>query len=175
MWGTASTFGQHPYHILSTLARFPSIFNSLLGLFALVIGYYYYNNSSSPKMASSTWRPVVAVAGGTGKVGSQVITALLSPQFSSSFKEVRLLTSNTSSEKAQALAAKGAKMIGVNYSDEKSILSGIHGADVLVNALGGSVKGFPAKNALMQSAIKDGGIKVYFPSEFGIGSVLWWK
>lgn len=124
-------------------------------------------------MASSAWRPVVAVAGGTGKVGSQVITALLSPQFSSSFKEVRLLTSNTSSEKAQGLAAKGAKMIGVNYSDEKSILSGIHGADVLVNALGGSVKGFPAKNALMQAAIKDGGIKVYFPSEFGIGSVLW--
>lgn len=142
--------------------------STLLGLFALVIAYNYYNSSKSTEM-TSTWRPVVAVAGGTGKVGSYITTALLSPQFSSSFKEVRLLTANTSSEKARALAAKGAKTIGINYSDEKSILSAIHGADVLVNALGGSVNGFPAKNALMHAAIKDGGIKVYFPSEFGIG------
>ena len=62
--------------------------------------------------------------------------------------------------------------MGVNYSDEKSILSAIHGVDVLINSLGGSVKGFPAKNALMEAAVKDGGIKVYLPSEFGIGLYL---
>lgn len=122
---------------------------------------------------ASAWRPIVAVAGGTGTVGAPITTALLSRPFSSSFKEVRLLTANPSSEAAIKLAAKGARTIEVNYSDEKSILSAIHGADVLVNALGGSVGGFPAKNALMHAALKDGGIKVYIPSEFGIGLGLY--
>lgn len=120
----------------------------------------------------SAVRPIIAVAGGTGQLGSHIVTALLSSQFSSSFKEVRLLTSNTSSEKAQSLASKGAKTIAVNYSDEKSILSAIHGADVVINSLGGSVKGFPAKKAVMLASIKDGGVKVYFPSEYGIGVSL---
>jgi len=119
-------------------------------------------------MASSTIRPIVAIAGGTGSLGSHITTALLSPQFRSSFKEVRLLTQNTASEKAQSFAAKGAKTFGVNYTDEQTVLSAIHGADVLINALGGSVAGFPAKNALLAAALKDGGIKVYIPSEFGI-------
>lgn len=121
-------------------------------------------------MSSSTVRPVVAIAGGTGKLGSHITTALLSLQFNPSFKEVRLLTANASSEIAKSFEAKGAKTVGVNYSDEQSILSAIHGADVLINSLGGSVKGFPAKNALMEAALKDGGIKLYIPSEFGIGS-----
>jgi uncharacterized protein YbjT (DUF2867 family) len=119
---------------------------------------------------SSAVRPIVAVAGGTGQLGSHITAALLSPQFVSSFKEVRLLTSNTSTEKAQSFASKGAKAIAVNYSDEQNILSAIHGADVVINALGGSVKGFPAKKALMLAAVKDGGVKVYFPSEYGIGT-----
>ena len=118
---------------------------------------------------SSAVKPVVAVAGGTGKLGSHITAALLSSQFRPSFKEVGLLTSNTSSEAAQKFASQGAKTVGVNYSDEKSILSAIHGVDVLINSLGGSVKGFPAKNALMEAAVKDGGIKVYLPSEYGIG------
>jgi uncharacterized protein YbjT (DUF2867 family) len=121
-------------------------------------------------MSSSAVRPIVAIAGGTGKLGQHITTALLSPQFNPSFKEIRLLTANTSSEVAKSFAAKGAKTIGVNYSDEQSILSAIHGADVLINSLGGSVAGFPAKNALMEAAIKDGGIKLYLPSEYGIGS-----
>lgn len=91
---------------------------------------------------------------------------------SSFFKEVRLLTSNPSSEVAQFFASKGATTIRVDYSDEQSILSAIHGTDVVINALGGSVKGLPAKNALMQTAIKDGGVKLYFPSEYGIGMSL---
>ena len=118
---------------------------------------------------SAAVRPVVAIAGGTGQLGSHITNALLSPEFNPSFKEIRLLTSNVSSEKAQSFASKGAKTIGVNYSDEQGILSAIHGADVLINSLGGSVKGFPAKNALMMAAVKDGGVKLYFPSEFGIG------
>lgn len=122
-------------------------------------------------MASNAIRPIVAIAGGTGKVGSQITAALLSPQFSSSFKEVRLLTSNPSSDAAKGFASKGAKTIGVNYTDEQSLLSAIHGADVVINSLGGSIKGFPAKNALMRAAVKDGGVKVYFPSELGIGII----
>jgi uncharacterized protein YbjT (DUF2867 family) len=122
-------------------------------------------------MTSTAIRPIIAIAGGTGKLGSHITAALLSPQFSSSFKEVRLLTSNPSSDVAKSFSSKGAKTIGVNYTDEQSILSAIHGADVLINSLGGSVKGFPAKNAVMRAAVKDGGIKVYFPSEYGIGNI----
>jgi uncharacterized protein YbjT (DUF2867 family) len=121
---------------------------------------------------SSAIKPVVAVAGGTGQLGKHITAALLNSQFRPSFKEIRLLTSNTSSEAAQKFASQGAKTVGVIYSDEKSILSAIHGVDVLINSLGGSVKGFPAKNALMQAAVKDGGIKVYLPSEYGIGLYL---
>ncbi len=105
-------------------------------------------------MSSPTIRPVVAIAGGTGELGRHITTAFLSKQFSSSFEEVRLLTSNTSSEAAQSFASKGAKTIRVNYSYEQSILSAIDGADVLITSLGGSVKGFRAKNVLMQAAIK---------------------
>jgi uncharacterized protein YbjT (DUF2867 family) len=121
-------------------------------------------------MSPSAVRPIVAIAGGTGNLGKHITAALLSPQFNPSFKEIRLLTANTSSEVAKSFAAQGVKTIGVNYSDEQSILSAIHGADVLINSLGGSVAGFPAKNALMEAAIKDGGIKLYLPSEYGIGS-----
>jgi uncharacterized protein YbjT (DUF2867 family) len=141
--------------------------NILACLAAFTLGYYFY---SATTMSSSAIRPIVAIAGGTGTLGSHITTALLSPQFSSSFKEVRLLTSNASSEKAKLFASQGAKTISVNYSDENSILSAIHGADVVINSLGGSVKGFPAKKTLMLAAIKDGGVKLYFPSEFGIGT-----
>jgi NmrA-like family len=163
------TDGHGPRSSFSTaLAPQLSIVNIFFCAVAAVGAYYFYIS----REMSSAIRPVVAIAGGTGQLGSHIMNALLSPQFSPSFKEIRLLTSNVSSEKAQLFASKGAKTIGVNYSDEQSILTAIQGADVLINSLGGSVKGFPAKNALMLAAIKDGGIKLYFPSEFGIGMIL---
>jgi len=123
-------------------------------------------------MSSTKVLPIVAIAGGTGKLGTHITAALLSPQLASSFKEVRLLTSNPASEAAQQFASKGAKTVSVNWTDEATLLKAIKGADVVINSLGGSVSGFPGKNALMRAAIKDGGVKVYFPSEYGIGMRL---
>jgi nucleoside-diphosphate-sugar epimerase len=145
------------------LARLVSFLVSTL---AILIGYYYYTMSSTKVL------PIVAIAGGTGKLGTHITAALLSPQLASSFKEVRLLTSNPASEAAQQFASKGAKSVSVNWTDEATLLKAIKGADVVINSLGGSVSGFPGKNALMRAAIKDGGVKVYFPSEYGIGMGL---
>jgi uncharacterized protein YbjT (DUF2867 family) len=99
-------------------------------------------------MSSSTIRPIVAIAGGTGQLGRLITNALLSEQFSSFFKEVRLLSSNTSSEAAHLLASRGAKIIEVNYSDEQSILSAIYGADVLINSLGGICERISSKECV---------------------------
>ena len=86
---------------------------------------------------------VVAIAGDRyTKTSKFYHPTLLSLQFNSSFKDARPLTSNTSSKTAKSFAAKEATMLGVNCSDEQSILSPSHRAHVLNNPLGGSVKGF---------------------------------
>jgi saccharopine dehydrogenase-like NADP-dependent oxidoreductase len=118
------------------VARYLSPVNTLVCIIVTLIAYYYYHAN---KMVTSiqNLRTIVAVAGGTGQLGTHIIQALLSTQLSPKFQEVRLLTANTSSEKATALASKGAKPIAVDYSDEKTLLNAIKRADVVINALGG--------------------------------------
>lgn len=79
------------------------------------------------------------------------------------FDRVVILTRNPTSDSARALEALGAELLLLKAPIQAGALKGI---DVLVNATGSHV---PANesDALFKEAAASG-VKVYFPSEFGM-------
>lgn len=96
--------------------------------------------------------------------GGYLSRALLSPQFyPSQIGKVVGYTRNPSSEQAQALKATGVEVRASSADPEA-----YKGLDVFINAA--SIRS-PEDWAVMDSHVKaaiDGGIKVFFPSEFGM-------
>jgi len=115
-------------------------------------------------------KPVVAIAGGTGDLGQTVARVFLDEAFRPSFSRVLVLTRNTTSPSARALAGLGAELHQTTWSsddeeDAKKLRETLRGVDVVVNVLGGST-GAQEMNALLEAAV-DAGVRVYFPSEYG--------
>lgn len=104
----------------------------------------------------------VVVAGGTGTLGKLISKTLLSSVYRpNQINRVVILSRDDSSPVAQELKALGAEIhTGPVQAD---ILKGI---DVVINAWGFMVPG-DIKNALVKATV-DAGVKVYFPSEFGV-------
>ncbi|PIL30680.1 hypothetical protein GSI_07384 [Ganoderma sinense ZZ0214-1] len=106
--------------------------------------------------------PSVTIIGGTGLVGQHISNAFVT-DFRSSFSRVRVLSRDPASEKSQELASKGAEL--VKLSDDNVFDEAFAGADVIVNALPGSVSE-ATQQAILQAAARSSA-KVYFLGEFG--------
>lgn len=65
-----------------------------------------------------------------------------------------------------ALIAKGAKRVVVDYSSPSSLSSALSGTDVVVSTLGGTPDAFSSQSALAKAA-KEAGVQIFVPSEFG--------
>ncbi|KAG8946289.1 hypothetical protein FRC04_011919 [Tulasnella sp. 424] len=104
----------------------------------------------------------VVVAGGTGDLGKHISKNLLSTVYRpNQVNRVVVLSRDDSSPIAQELKALGAEIhTGPVTTDT------LKGIDVVINAWGFTVPG-DIKNALVKTAV-EAGVKVYFPSEFGV-------
>ncbi|EMD41175.1 hypothetical protein CERSUDRAFT_121713 [Gelatoporia subvermispora B] len=108
---------------------------------------------------------VLAIAGGTGRLGKTITEVFLTtnrPFFSS----VRVLARDPSSKAAEELALKGAIVHRVDMEDiQGSLSAALQGADVVVNALATSASEL---NDVLVDVALESGARVYFPSEFGV-------
>ncbi|RAK98287.1 isoflavone reductase family protein [Aspergillus ibericus CBS 121593] len=114
-------------------------------------------------MASTTTRPVVAIAGATGHLGKHVASAFLSSHFSSRFSEIVLL-SRQGAQPDVAGPATDIKLTVRQY-DEDNLVDALKGVHILVNTVGASGHAF--KERLLR-ALPQTQVEVYFPSEFGV-------
>ncbi|KAG8914161.1 hypothetical protein FRC01_004197 [Tulasnella sp. 417] len=104
----------------------------------------------------------VAIAGGTGNLGVPVTRAFLSSAFHpSQVNRVVVLTRDASSAKAQELQSLGAEIYG-GPVDAKAL----QGIDVVVNTYSQYLP--PEVSDDLAKAAAEAGVKVYFPSEYGM-------
>jgi len=106
----------------------------------------------------------VAIAGSTGNIGPYVAKAFLSPIHPISVNRVLILTRDPSSPKAKELEGLGGQIVKLEGDAPK--VEQLKGVDVLINCLSHSVP-LETKDSYVQAAA-EAGVKVYFPSEFGI-------
>ena len=83
-----------------------------------------------------------------------------------------VFTRNTSSPVAKDLAERGAELVKSilaegDADDTGTMKTALKGVDVLVNALASREEAAPGMDILAKTAI-DAGVRVYFPSEFGV-------
>ncbi|KAG9004674.1 hypothetical protein FRB94_002516 [Tulasnella sp. JGI-2019a] len=121
---------------------------------------------AQPATAVQDGRLTVAIAGGTGNIGTHVVKAFLNPSIHlNTFPRVLVLTRNSNSHAAKELEKLGAELVQTDGLLEAEALRS-KSVDVLVSCLGQNVA-IEEKGALYKAAI-DGGVKVYFPTEYGI-------
>ncbi|PYI01377.1 isoflavone reductase family protein [Aspergillus sclerotiicarbonarius CBS 121057] len=113
-------------------------------------------------MASTTTRPVVAIAGASGHLGKHVASAFLS-HFSNRFSEIVLL-SRQGAPPDVANPATNVKLTVRRY-DEDNLVDALKGVHILVNTVGASGHAFKEK---LLRALPQTQVEVYFPSEFGV-------
>ena len=94
------------------------------------------------------------------------MTKIFLTEYRASFPRVLALVRNPSADAAKALAAAGAELYQVDEANAGAAYEkALQGVDVLVNVQSGvPVAG---RNVLFDAAVKSG-VKVYFPSEFGL-------
>jgi len=106
----------------------------------------------------------VAVAGGTGNIGSHVTRAFLSSEYHpEQVGRVVLLTRDTSSAKAKEFEQLGAELVSVANGITIQQLKGV---DVLVSCL--SHIASREENDVYAKVAIEAGVKVYFPTEYGL-------
>ncbi|KAK6357909.1 hypothetical protein TWF730_007266 [Orbilia blumenaviensis] len=115
--------------------------------------------------------PVIAVAGGTGVLGKEIVRALLDPKFRSKYQDVILLTRKATSSDALDWTSKGATVREYSEDNDQTITDALVGVDVLVNVVASIDNGFKSKlAAAVTSPSSD--VKLYIPSEFGVEHYL---
>ncbi|TVY67177.1 Isoflavone reductase-like protein TP7 [Fusarium oxysporum f. sp. cubense] len=105
--------------------------------------------------------PTVAIAGATGNLGVKVTEGFLQQPFRDRFHDIIVLA-RSRSPKAENLVKHGASL---RLYAEENLQEALTGVDVLINTVGPS--GHHFKEALLRS-IPGSGVKLYFPSEFGV-------
>lgn len=106
---------------------------------------------------------VVALAGANGYVGKALTNALLDAGF-----QPRLLTRPSSLESAtlQEFKSRGASLHGISYDDQASIVQALTGVDALVSTVG--AEALVSAQVPLVKAAKSAGVKLFWPSEFGV-------
>ncbi|KAG8983576.1 hypothetical protein FRB94_007507 [Tulasnella sp. JGI-2019a] len=114
-------------------------------------------------MSAPTSQITIAIAGATGNLGALITKAFLNlhPE---SVGRVLILTRNLDGEKAKVLEGLGARLVKLDGPIQAGALKGV---DVLVNSLSGGNVPAETSDSLVKEAVASG-VKVYFPSEFGM-------
>ncbi|KLO14005.1 hypothetical protein SCHPADRAFT_967111 [Schizopora paradoxa] len=104
--------------------------------------------------------------------GKSVTEVFLSAAYRPQFSRVVVFTRNATSSAALGLAAQGAEIVKVTFDDEDpedavTLKRALVGVDVVVNAIVSTPVAAPGMKVLVK-AVVDAGVKVYFPSEFGV-------
>ncbi|EED77737.1 predicted protein [Postia placenta Mad-698-R] len=108
----------------------------------------------------------VAIVGATGDLGKYVTAVYLSDQYRTHFSKVIVVVRDPESPGARKLAEAGAELRRVDAANAlSSFTRAFSGVDVVVN----TVSNAPVRyhDALFDGALQSG-VKVYFPSEFGL-------
>ncbi|KAH7369170.1 isoflavone reductase family protein [Plectosphaerella cucumerina] len=105
--------------------------------------------------------PSVAVAGGTGNLGSKIVTQLLASSSLPRFRDLIVLA-RAESDKTRGFQSQGAT---VRVYSEDNLTKALDGVDVLINTVGPSGHHFKEK---LLRALPQTSVKLYFPSEFGV-------
>lgn len=113
-------------------------------------------------MTATSMQKTVAVAGGTGGLGSMISEELLK---SKAFKVI-ILTRDAS--KCSSSKLKGAEFRTVDYSNEQSIKEQLKGVQVLVSALATGAVG--DEQIRLAKGAKSAGVSLFLPSEFGLNT-----
>ncbi|TFK86092.1 NAD-P-binding protein [Polyporus arcularius HHB13444] len=109
----------------------------------------------------------VAIVGGTGRLGKQIVDILVS-EYRTQFPIVRVLTRDPTSDTARNLQAKGAELHMFDEANvDGSLATALSGVDVVVNALPSATTPLSVKKQVQTTAITSGA-RVYFLSEFGV-------
>ncbi|EPS44357.1 hypothetical protein H072_1658 [Dactylellina haptotyla CBS 200.50] len=115
--------------------------------------------------------PTIAVAGGTGALGKELVGALLDPRFRCKYADVIILTRNANTPEISKWKDQGASAREYSADDEKGIFDALAGVDALINVVASRDGGFKSKLAAAVSS-PSSTIKVYIPSEFGVDHYL---
>jgi hypothetical protein len=114
-------------------------------------------------------RPVIAIVGSFGYVGSFLTPAFLDALISGRVKEVRILASSKAlveGEKGVALKDVGATVVVVNFGRKETLVAALKGVDVVICAMGTGPGSVEARRLLLEAMVMTG-VDVYFPSEWG--------
>ncbi|KZS90940.1 NAD(P)-binding protein [Sistotremastrum niveocremeum HHB9708] len=108
----------------------------------------------------------IAIAGATGILGGLIARAVLQPPYDQIFRQVRILTRDVSSPKAQALKALGGavELTEFNPVDELSVNNALGGVDIFISSLGRTTD--EVHKIILGGLVKNK-VKVYIPSEYG--------
>ncbi|KAH9890550.1 NAD-P-binding protein [Cubamyces lactineus] len=112
-------------------------------------------------------KPVVAILGGTGLLGQHMSNIFLK-EFKHTFAEVRVLSRDPASAKAQDLAKAGAVLYKFDEANLSSALGeAFAGVDVIVDTLSTGFIPEEISNAVIEAAARSP-VKVYILSEWGL-------
>ncbi|ETI22626.1 hypothetical protein G647_06702 [Cladophialophora carrionii CBS 160.54] len=114
-------------------------------------------------------KPVIAVAGATGDLGTRLTNTFLSPELRDRLSGfVSLARRHTPSTERWTTLGAEIRIIE-NECDENDLIMALDGVDVLVNAI--SSAGTSLRDKLA-NALPKTSVKLYFPSEFGVDHTL---
>ncbi|KAF9811087.1 hypothetical protein IEO21_06664 [Rhodonia placenta] len=114
---------------------------------------------------SSHAQPIVAIVGATGNLGTDISEAFLK-HYRPHFSQVIAVVRDPTSANARKLADAGAELRQIDTTNVVlSFARAFTGVDVVVSAV--SMAPVEYHDALFDGALK-AGVKVYFPSEFGM-------
>lgn len=114
-------------------------------------------------------KPTIAIAGCTGALGSHIANTLLSDPYRDKFHKIVVLSRNDTVQ-TEAFTQQGAKHIThgdrphVNY-----LRAALQDVTIFVNAI--SSAGAKLRDAMVK-VLPETGVKLYFPSEFGVDHML---
>lgn len=101
------------------------------------------------------------VVAGAGNLGSHLAHALLKQGF-----QVSVLSRSSTGARVESLAAAGATIRAVDYSDAASVGKAVSGSQVLVNTLGMEGLQSGASDVLVEQA-KTADVQLYVPNDWG--------
>jgi len=108
---------------------------------------------------------VVAIAGAAGHLGQHIAAAFLSAPFQDAFSRIILLSRSEQGSSSPLAKYKSHSKVIFRQYDEEDPQSALDGVQILVNAVGATGHDFKEK---LLRALPGSGIRVYFPSEFGV-------
>ncbi|KDQ57212.1 hypothetical protein JAAARDRAFT_35819 [Jaapia argillacea MUCL 33604] len=103
---------------------------------------------------------------GAGNIGAFIVEEYLKLKEGGILTSVIVLT-RAASASSSSFAAKGAKIVTVDYDSPSSLEAALSGVDVVISTLGSNALG--AQVPLVEAA-KKAGVQLFVPSEFGVNT-----